>query len=438
MAKYDPELRAHRDWLGLLQPAGLVVSPPALVRAQAVPSQNVAELQQQFLSVVEHPPGSQSVTDEPALTNLPAFFQTVLGWSLDDIAGASGGPPLPDGLELVLPDFNETLRPTYVAVDSMGDGGPLMLVQAVARDTELDETPQDDGRTAWFASPQAKLERFLREVKVPAGLLCNGDAVRVVYAPSGESSGHLTFPVAAMCEVSGRPILAALDMLLSEHRVFSAPDGRRLGDILSESRRYQAEVSNTLSDQVLGALWELLRGFQASDPEDGRRNFDETAREDPQHVYGGQLAVLMRLIFVLYAEDEGLMPEGDVYATTTTRSRVSTTDSGQMPAATRTRWTSGTAPTRGCYPSSDSSSTAVATLACGSRPATASSSIPTSFRFLKAGLGASGGSLARSLRRRRSRMAASTECCTLSWCSTASGSPIERSTWSRSARSTRR
>ena len=314
MAKYDPELRAHKDWLGLLQPVGLVVSPPALVKSQAVPSQNVAELQQQLLSVVEHPPASESVTDEPALTNLPAFFQTVLGWSLDDIAGASGGPPLPDGLELVLPDFNETLRPTCVAVDSMGDGGPLMLVNVVSRSTALDETPDDDARTGWFASPQAKLERLLREVKVPAGLLCNGDAVRLVYAPSGESSGHLTFPVAAMCEVSGRPILAALDMLLSEHRVFSAPDGRRLGNILSESRRYQAEVSNALSDQVLGALWELLRGFQASDPEEGRRNFDETAREDPQHIYGGLLAVLMRLIFVLYAEDEGLMPKGEVYA----------------------------------------------------------------------------------------------------------------------------
>ena len=314
MAKYDPELRAHRDWLGLLQPVGLVVSPPALVRAQAVPSQNVAELQQELLSVVERAPGSESVTDEPALTNLPAFFQTVLGWSLDDIAGASGGPPLPDGLELVLPDFHETLRPTYVALDSMGDASPLMLVQAVPRDTALDEMPDDDGRTGWSASPQAKLERLLREVKVPAGLLCNGDAMRLVYAPGGESSGHLTFPVAAMCEVSGRPILAALDMLLSEYRVFSAPDGRRLGDILSESRKYQAEVSNALSDQVLGALWELLRGFQASDPDDGRRIFDQTAREDPQHVYGGLLAVLMRLIFVLYAEDEGLMPEGEVYA----------------------------------------------------------------------------------------------------------------------------
>ena len=60
MAKIDPELRVHRDWLGLLQPVGLVVSPPALVKAQAVPSQNVAELQQQLVSVVENPPHSDA------------------------------------------------------------------------------------------------------------------------------------------------------------------------------------------------------------------------------------------------------------------------------------------------------------------------------------------------------------------------------------------
>jgi hypothetical protein len=34
MAK-DPELLAHQQWLGYLQPVGLVVSPPALLQAQA-------------------------------------------------------------------------------------------------------------------------------------------------------------------------------------------------------------------------------------------------------------------------------------------------------------------------------------------------------------------------------------------------------------------
>ncbi len=315
MAKNDPELRVHKDWLGLLQPVGLVVSPPALVKAQAVPTQNVAELQQRFIAVVDNPPESVwGDDDEPNISDLVRFFVDVLGWSTDDIAGAPGGPPMPDNIELILPDYNETLRPSFVVVDSMGASDPLMLVQVLPRGAAMDETPDDEGGGAWQATPHARLERLLREVKIPAGLLCNGDALRVVFAPSGESSGHLTFPIPAMCEVSGRPILAALHMLLGEHRVFSAPDGRRLVDILSESRKYQAEVSNALSDQVLGALWELLRGFQASETDDGRHTFDQTAREEPEHIYGGLLTSLMRLIFVLYAEDEGLMPEGEVYA----------------------------------------------------------------------------------------------------------------------------
>ena len=54
--------------------------------------------------------------------------------------------------------------------------------------------------------------------------------------------------------------------------------------------------------------------FRRQTPRKDAATFDETAREDPQHIYGGLLAVLMRLIFVLYAEDEGLMPKGEVYA----------------------------------------------------------------------------------------------------------------------------
>ena len=170
MATHDPELRAHRDWLGLLQPVGLVVSPPALVKAQAVPSRNVAELQQRLLLVAQHPLESTSgADDEPTITGWVTFFQAVLGWSLDDIAGAPGGPPIPDRLELILPDYDDTLRPTFAVVDSMGDGEPLMLVHVVTRGTPLDEAPDDDVRTGWSASPQARLERLMREVRSGPG-----------------------------------------------------------------------------------------------------------------------------------------------------------------------------------------------------------------------------------------------------------------------------
>jgi hypothetical protein len=68
-----------------------------------------------------------------------------------------------------------------------------------------------------------------------------------------------------MAEVAGRPIFAALLMLLSYERLFTLADNRRLPYILADSRKYQNLVSTTLAEQVLSALYELLRGFQSAD-----------------------------------------------------------------------------------------------------------------------------------------------------------------------------
>ena len=68
----------------------------------------------------------------------------------------------------------------------------------------------------WHAPPQARFERLLRETRVPIGLLCNATQIRLVYAPRGETSGFATFSVAEMAQVAGRPIFAALHMLLCE------------------------------------------------------------------------------------------------------------------------------------------------------------------------------------------------------------------------------
>ena len=60
-----------------------------------------------------------------------------------------------------------------------------------------------------------------------------------------------------------------------------------------------------LAEQVLGALHELLRGLHAADREPHR---DARRRSDPAHLYEGLLTVLMRLVFLLYAEDRDLIP----------------------------------------------------------------------------------------------------------------------------------
>ena len=64
----------------------------------------------------------------------------------------------------------------------------------------------------------------------------------------------------------GRPILAALNMLLRESCSAATPSEARLPALLRRSREYQSTVSTTLAQQVLDSLYELLRGFQSAPP----------------------------------------------------------------------------------------------------------------------------------------------------------------------------
>lgn len=316
MTTKDPELRAHLEWLGYVQPVGLVVSAHALHRAQAFVAKGMLAEHARFLSLVKEVPVAGK--DEPvrAITDLDALVTTVFGWESRDLVGALGGEPIPDVLKVPLSEYGETLSPTYAVADpepqEEGAARWQMLIQKLELAKPLDEPlTRDDQR--WQASPQARLERLLRETGVSAGLLTNGTEFRLVYAPRGENSGHATFRVDQMCEVAGRPIFAAVHMLLSAERLFTLPRKQRLSHILNESRKYQNEVSTALAEQVLHALYEMVRGFQRANDESKGELLRDVLREDPNHVYNGLLTVLLRLIFVLYAEERGLLSSDPVY-----------------------------------------------------------------------------------------------------------------------------
>lgn len=299
----DPELQSHREWLGYVQPVGVVVSPPALVATQAYVNRNVAPLQQLLLDVVEE------TQHGVVLPHFPKFVTHVFRWDDGDLVDA------PPELECALPEYGEVLRATYAVREPEPpdrNSAWMMLLHVLPDGGELDAATAADDR-GWQASPQAKFERLLRETRVPIGLLTNGTHIRLVYAPRGETSGHITFPLAAMTEVAGRPILAALEMLVCADRLFTLPREQRLPAILADSRRYQNDVSTRLAGQVLAGLYELLRGFQAADDHAHGELLRGVLREKPDLVYEGLLTVLLRLVFLLYAEDRDLMPGDDVY-----------------------------------------------------------------------------------------------------------------------------
>jgi hypothetical protein len=330
--KTVPELQAHKEWLGYLQPRGLVVAPAAMWEAGWVLEQSGKELlerQEQFREAL-HPLGHEEDVedDQPrGFRRLEALLVEQLSWDADAL---QRDKPTLQIWSRELPELGETLAPTAVVRGFGADDKPQLLIQELPKPLAGQLPPGDpvdldrrqaSGDQGWRASPQERFERLLRETEVQLGLLFNGSQLRLVVAPKGESSGHLTFTLAELAQVSGRAMFAGLRLLLGREAVLDASPGLRLVDVIEASRNYQAVVSEELADQVLAGLWQLLRGFQRADqltsaqgswlPGDIRLN--ELAENNPQSLYGGLITVMLRLVFLLYAEDTDLMPNEPVF-----------------------------------------------------------------------------------------------------------------------------
>jgi hypothetical protein len=288
----DPDV----EWLDHVHPVGLVVAPSLLkelglspIRQSPMDSGVAAEL-------------LEAEVTKPALRDPWSFMEQVLGWEARHVAGSPGGPAIPGDLFVALPEHSTILKPTW-AVAELGDGNSRWQLLVCVEEAGIDP----DARGAldgWEATPHQRFERLLRDTGVFAGLMVTDKVLRLIYAPRGETSGHLTFPIRPLGTVAGRPMLGGLKLLVDRSSLFTAADSHRLPAILKKSRDAQASVSTALAEQVLGALHELLRGLDSAEPTLIR----DLAKSRPAHLYEGLLTVLLRLVFVLYAEDRDLMP----------------------------------------------------------------------------------------------------------------------------------
>ena len=315
MAKPDPNTAAHLEWLGFVRPTGLVVSAAALCKAGAILNRRDIEGQDRLRACVQEREFARGQEPQPYLPDFRDFACFVLGWSFSPkgYAGTDENP-IPSKLEFDLPDYAETLRPTYAVreMDPSESESPWqLLVQVLEPSQDFDRV--DPVRGGLEASPHGRMERLLRAKAVPAGLLFNGRALRLISAPHGESSGWLDFEVADMLTTAGRPICAALRLLLSQSRLLTMLPSKRLAFLLKESRKYQNEVSERLSEQVLHALYELLRGFQAAHDASHEVLLQEPLGEDSDEVYRALLTVILRLVFLLYAEERDMLPEDETF-----------------------------------------------------------------------------------------------------------------------------
>ena len=358
MPKPDPNIIAHLEWLGFVRPTGLVLSAPALVGAGAILNRRDAEGQRRLQACVEERQGGAEAAAEPCLPDFRAFAESVLGWSFS-LRGYAGTEeaPLPEELEAAAPDNGEILRPDFAVRTGAAPAGPVkaanaahavrearaeyalgetspwqLLVSVRPLGEDFDRTAQGrskpraltHGRTAQpesipagvglsGTSAHGRMERLLRQTGAPAGLLFNGLCLRLISAPRGESSGWLDFRVQDMVQTAGRPICAAMRLLLNERRLLAVPQQQRLAGLLAASRKFQNEVSERLAEQVLHALYELLRGFQAAQDAACGELLKRPLKDGPDEVYRGLLTVVLRLVFLLYAEERDLLPQDETF-----------------------------------------------------------------------------------------------------------------------------
>jgi hypothetical protein len=411
------------EWLDYVQPVGLVLARSLLKSLSLNPERQTKAEEE---AVTELLSGNET---GPALLEAWPLFERVLGWNARNVAGAPGGEPLPPELTIRLPDYDTSLSPTWAVRGVKGEADWQLFVRIEEAGIDPEKRGVLDG---WEATPHQRFERLLRETQVYTGVLLTDNELRLIYAPRGETSGWIKFPLRPLGTVAGRPMLGGLKLVLGSFRLFNDAKERRLPALLRDSREAQATVSTNLSAQVLGALHELLRGLHAAEP----MLIGELAEKNPQHLYEGLLSVLMRLVFILYAEDRDLIPsKSDGRSRALYQQGYSVRglfaklleDEARYPDTMNERVGAGAGSSR-C-----SASFTAATSPAGSRGAAASCSTRRSSRSSRAAPG-------RMTRRASSpsRMARSCASCAGSWWSMASGSPTARSTSSRSAPSTRR
>ena len=329
----DRDTRFHEEWLGLAQPIeGLVFSVPVLADAQIAPEIRT-ELSAQFESHV-----ANDENGVPRLHSTPQFFREFLGY--DQPGMIVPRDELSTELSFYAPEGGQEIRPSFAlgrgpfeAEDpfaAFGDSSPSPSPSPISLsdryfalawdlDAPIDLDHPESTTGPWRYPPTAKFERLLRHVGIPIGILSNGENVRLIYAPSGETTGHLTFRVKDLREPAGRPVLAALDLLLHARRAYQAAPQFTLEGLLAESRRRQADVTLELAKQVFEAVEILVAGFESASARDGSGNRLDWLRPaleaEGDHFYQGVLSVVLRLVFLLYAEDQGLLPvEHPMYA----------------------------------------------------------------------------------------------------------------------------
>ncbi|MGW3083301.1 Eco57I restriction-modification methylase domain-containing protein [Streptomyces sp. NPDC001110] len=322
----NEEIRRRHAWLELLQTSGPFLTLPVVHRVfpdgiPVVPANDRAQLRLAVEQVLE----SRGTGRRQLLTTV---LHNVLDWQhrlieADAIPESLAEPIQEHGvviradLGFLVEDENESDGEVEDS-DSAGDDE--------AEDEDATEAPNTQGpwrllgmlsawghhplaRTTqggWSASPVERLAVLLRARDVPIGLVTDGRWWALVWAPRGGTTGCAVWDASLW---STEPdTLRAFVALLQRSRFLAVPQADTLPELLLESLERQEEVTETLGRQVRDAVEMLVGTVDRLDADSGKALLDGV---DDDEFYAGVVTVMMRVVFLLFAEERRLLPSDD-------------------------------------------------------------------------------------------------------------------------------
>ena len=334
------------EWLNLVEVSGPFLAVPVLRDVfpqglEALPSgrpQRLRRTYEEWRDAVD-----LDDLDLPALH--AAWIDDVLVTALEmDETVLRRGARLPEKLTVSMPEHGVTVAPDLAVVNPTNSDEPLLLIQVYEPDTDLDTTRRFDGLAI---TPADRMVALLRATGCHTGIVTNGERWMLVHAPVGAVAGFASW----YARLWGQEpeTLRAFVSLLGIRRFFG-PEEAKLPALYERSLKHQDDVTEALGEQVRRAVEVLV---QALDRADQDRNRELLRDVDPRELYEAGLTVMMRLVFLLSAEERALLLLGDprydsFYAISSLRMQLRA-DSEEILERRRSAWSRLLALFRGVY-----------------------------------------------------------------------------------------
>ncbi|MBB1030928.1 SAM-dependent DNA methyltransferase [Dietzia sp. SLG310A2-38A2] len=170
---------------------------------------------------------------------------------------------------------------------------------------------RDAGLDGWAATEVDRLAMLLRKAKVEVGLVTDGQWWALVWAKEGKPSGSGMVNALTWAE---EPLLRDAFFTLIDQRRFRASDAEQCLPRLFERSELEAEeITEALGTQVRRSVELLVQAFSEARLEAAEAGAPDPLTDRPDDIYQAAVTVMMRIVFLLFAEERDMLPTEQLY-----------------------------------------------------------------------------------------------------------------------------